>query len=300
MTAGVVYSTSLQSGTTVTYAQETSITPSPYTGYTTTTTVTATTPLLLSSILSSPSTVASTQMSSTPISTDTETVTTTNPVAVPITTPTFTSVQGPLTVCSTGFHSCPASLGGGCCPTGQACGSAVCPDITSSTASAMVPVSASDVSTATSQTTTTPVSGCPTNYYMCSAVYLGGCCQVGRNCDSTSCPAPSTTILAPGNVGTSDGTTVVVTSTSTTTPGETATSAAAGSQGSCNNGWFSCAASAGGGCCPSGYVCGASCSATVSGVASQPKEAASEASVRAWAWSFLLLGVSTGLGMVLL
>ena len=30
----------------------------------------------------------------------------------------------------------------------------------------------------------------------------------------------------------------------------------------CAAGWFSCAAGQGGGCCPSGYACGTSCTAT--------------------------------------
>ena len=30
----------------------------------------------------------------------------------------------------------------------------------------------------------------------------------------------------------------------------------------CAAGWFSCGSSGGGGCCPSGYSCGASCTAT--------------------------------------
>lgn len=30
----------------------------------------------------------------------------------------------------------------------------------------------------------------------------------------------------------------------------------------CALGWFSCAAGQGGGCCPSGYACGTSCTAT--------------------------------------
>jgi hypothetical protein len=90
---------------------------------------------------------------------------------------------------------------------------------------------------------------CPTGFYACSAVYQGGCCRVGRNCDTTSCPAPSSTIVV-----NSGGVTIVV-------PASTSTA------GSCASGWSGCAASLGGGCCPSGFLCGSSCTASVSGTA---------------------------------
>lgn len=35
--------------------------------------------------------------------------------------------------------------------------------------------------------------------------------------------------------------------------------------GSCAQGWLTCAADNGGGCCPSGYRCGQSCTATATG-----------------------------------
>jgi hypothetical protein len=42
----------------------------------------------------------------------------------------------------------------------------------------------------------TNIPGCPTGFYACSAVYHGGCCRTGRDCNPTSCPAiPSTTVV---------------------------------------------------------------------------------------------------------
>ena len=134
---------------------------------------------------------------------------------------------------------------------------------------------------------------CPTGFYMCSAYYAGGCCRIGRNCDSTSCPSgDSTTIVA------TSGATIVASAFSTTTVGSGTAAAAQGTQGSCANGWFSCGADTGGGCCPSGYVCGSSCSATQSGVQAQPKQAPSEGSVVKWAGGFLVVGLASAIGMI--
>ncbi|TKA27146.1 hypothetical protein B0A50_04483 [Salinomyces thailandicus] len=149
----------------------------------------------------------------------------------------------------------------------------------------------SSVSTASEQTTMTVESSiiadnCPIGYYMCSAYYLGGCCRVGRNCETTSCPSSSSTAIL------TNGPTVIVPYTSTTT---------AGNQGSCASGWFSCAADAGGGCCPSGYECGpASCSATASGESDTGKRtpSSSGAEVLRWAWGFGVLALTAGVGMV--
>jgi hypothetical protein len=109
----------------------------------------------------------------------------------------------------------------------------------------------------TTTTTTTPstslsypVTGCPTGFYACSAYYQGGCCQIGRNCDSTSCPALASTTLVSG----SSLTIVAPTGSGITAPSSLLT-------GSCATGWMTCAPDVGGGCCPSGYVCGSvSCS----------------------------------------
>ncbi|KAJ5684699.1 uncharacterized protein N7477_001044 [Penicillium maclennaniae] len=98
----------------------------------------------------------------------------------------------------------------------------------------------------TTHSTTSRVDICPTGFYACSAVYHGGCCQTGRDCDTTSCPTTSSTTF------TSDGVTIV----------EPVVTGSSDPTGKCANGWFSCADTVGGGCCPSGYACGQSCTAT--------------------------------------
>ena len=110
----------------------------------------------------------------------------------------------------------------------------------------MPPARPTSLSTMTGATTSR-VDVCPTGFYACSAIYHGGCCQTGRDCDTTSCPTMSSTTY------TSNGVTIVepvTTGTSTHTTG------------SCAHGWFSCADTAGGGCCPTGFACGSSCTAT--------------------------------------
>ena len=170
-----------------------------------------------------------------------------------------TSTISDILTCTPGFKSCPASLGGGCCRTGQACGSVTCPDIKPSTSSGQInpPLRGTSIATTTTTTsdTTTPGVGCPSNYYACSAFYpVGGCCQIGRNCQETSCPtSASTTVVSQGSV-----TAVAPTGSGITGVGPVT--------GSCGQGLFTCAQSIGGGCCPSGYGCGtARCTATVSG-----------------------------------
>ncbi|KAL1899865.1 hypothetical protein Sste5346_002731 [Sporothrix stenoceras] len=118
------------------------------------------------------------------------------------------------------------------------------------------------------QTLTTTASGlpagyCPTGYYACLASAGGGCCQTGRNCETTSCPpgAAMTTIVN------TNGITVVVP--------QTAAEAATTSSATCASGWFLCGASAGpvAGCCPSGYGCGtASCTLTGASATTVQKE----------------------------
>ncbi|GAD96654.1 GPI anchored protein [Paecilomyces variotii No. 5] len=125
--------------------------------------------------------------------------------------------------------------------------------------------STTEASSSTTSTTSTPSgSVCPTGFYACSAVYHGGCCRTGRNCDTTSCPISSSSTF------TSDGRTIVVPA------GTTTGSAASGSNtgaARCASGWFSCADTAGGGCCPTGFACGTSCMATAgsSATGSVPK-----------------------------
>lgn len=191
--------------------------------------------------------------------------------SAPATSPTITSTSSApnALVCSLGFRSCPASLGGGCCPTSRACGRDICPEL-SSTATVDAPVRpTSDVpSTLTSDAS---ITGCPTGFYACSAFYQGGCCRFGRDCAPTSCPTGATTALIDSN-----GVTIIA----TTSNGLTANSILTGA---CATGWSSCAATNGGGCCPTGYVCGSSCtiSATVSGLqASQVGKLAPNGAVR--------------------
>ena len=173
-----------------------------------------------------------------------------------------TSIRPTTSTCSTGFQSCPSSLGGGCCPTDRQCGSVTCPPSSTtlpsstspSTTPSITPSEAPPVrptSNSPSQTpspaSTTP-SACPQNFYACSAYYPGaGCCQVGRNCSSTSCPGRATTSILVSN-----GVTI----------------AAEPTTGVCASQWNSCPASVGGGCCPSGYACGTQSCSRVSAVAS--------------------------------
>ena len=216
----------------------------------------------------STSTTTSTSSSS-PLSTITTTpIVTASPITssvIVVTTITSTSsslVVSPLT-CSSSYRSCPASLGGGCCPTDRACGSPSCPAL-SSTQSLVPPVRGTTVqptttsvlsSSSTSSSSTSDV-GCPTGFYACSAYYQGGCCRVGRDCSKTSCPASASTTLIDTNS---------VTAAAPTGSGISAT--IEGETGTCPTGWALCPTSAGGGCCPSGYACGTSC--TVEAAATQ-------------------------------
>ncbi|KAL2785060.1 hypothetical protein BJX66DRAFT_315691 [Aspergillus keveii] len=118
-------------------------------------------------------------------------------------------------------------------------------DTTSSTSTDL---SSPDRPTSLSTSTTSSTEpSCPTGFYACAAVYQGGCCRTGRDCDTTSCPAiPSTTIVS------NDQTIVIPEATTTATSSGGSGSSSSG----CASGWFSCADTVGGGCCPSGYACG--------------------------------------------
>ncbi|RFU77321.1 gpi anchored [Trichoderma arundinaceum] len=117
------------------------------------------------------------------------------------------------------------------------------------------PTDVSSTSTSTSTTSAPPVTtaqtgetqtGCPTGFYGCLATHGGGCCRTDRDCQTLSCPAPSSTII-------SHGVTVVV-------PANDVPTTTASDE--CASGWFLCGKDAGSvaGCCPSGYKCGtASC-----------------------------------------
>ena len=185
-----------------------------------------------------------------PPSTSESTTTTTSITSTTTTRSTPTSLP-----CPSNFRSCPATLGGGCCYTERACGSGKQCLATTATTNPVPPVlPTTDVTTRTSVTSSTSVSGCPTGFYACSAYYEGGCCQVDRNCDKTSCPTRASTTLLSDSI-----TAVAPTGSGITAPGSLLT-------GNCAKGWSSCAPSLKGGCCPAGYACGtATCSATASG-----------------------------------
>ena len=232
-----------------------------------TTTLTLTTVITPSVTSASPITVTSTTVL-VPVPTTTSTsssiyTTTTTSTSIFISTSseytttstTHTTINNEIT-CSSGYKSCPASLGGGCCPTDRACASgAYCPAL-SSTNTPNAPYRPTTDTTATtaasSISTTIAGAGCPTGFYACSAYYQGGCCQVGRDCSKTNCPTTASTTLVSGN-----GITIAA-------PTGNGISTAILS-GVCATGWQSCAATDGGGCCPAGYACGTSCTATASG-----------------------------------
>lgn len=244
--------TVVATATTSTETETTSSTLGPVTIYSTTTVVVyPSTTTTTSTTSDDPSTSSSSRSSSTSSHSSTKTSS-----SVVVVTTTVTSSQA--LTCSTGYRSCPASLGGGCCPTSRACGSPTCPAL-SSTASLSAPVRGTtrdSSSTSAADSSSISYSSCPVGYYACSAYYEGGCCRVGRDCSKTSCPASDSTTLVNTN-----GVTIAAATgsgVSATTEGET---------GSCATGWALCPTSDGGGCCPSGYACGSSC--TIAASASQ-------------------------------
>ena len=196
--------------------------------------------------------------------------------------------------CAADQTTCPGDQGGGCCLPGYTCAGVGCaaastavvtinPTVTASvstssslsvsvstaaTTSTRIQTSSSSTTTAppvvpvvrptsgtvaltlttTGPTTTYTPTSCPTGFYACSAHYLGGCCRVGRDCSSTSCPAPPSSLVLSTN-GVSIGVAPAVTSRL--------------GQDGCALGWFRCGGGdQGGGCCPSGFACGESCTAT--------------------------------------
>lgn len=125
---------------------------------------------------------------------------------------------------------------------------------------------------------------CPVGFYACSAIYQGGCCRTGRQCDTTSCPETSST-----TVESNADRTIVAPADATSTTSQ------------CAGGWFSCAADMGGGCCPTGFVCGSvSCTATAteSGASATGTVAKNAVSRRALGESNRMLGAH-GLTMIL-
>jgi hypothetical protein len=134
------------------------------------------------------------------------------------------------------------------------CGSKTCfPQ--SSTVSVVAPYRPTSVGdTTTTMHSSIPGAGCPTGYYACLAYYPGRCCQIGRDCSHTSCPIEASTTLVNSN-----GLTIIAPTGSGVSRNSVAIT------GACASGWVSCAVGFGGGCCPAGYACGTSCTATASG-----------------------------------
>ncbi|MCJ1465721.1 hypothetical protein MMC07_004340 [Pseudocyphellaria aurata] len=201
--------------------------------------------------------------------------------------------------CSPGYRSCASSLGGGCCATDRACGSALCSvsttesSLLSSTtgASFNIPVRPTSDAAATITSTSANSNVCPTGFYQCSAYYHGGCCRVGRDCSLTSCPTVAATTVVD-----TDGVIIVAPTGSGIGPPGPALGT-----GSCADGWSTCAASDGGGCCLSGYACGQSCTATATGIsatASVETKMATNGSKGlslgcGWGWGVLILVMMT-------
>ncbi|KAH7125196.1 hypothetical protein B0J11DRAFT_299825 [Dendryphion nanum] len=180
----------------------------------------------------------------------------TTPSPTPTPTPTSNPTPSSSYTCSSGWFSCAANLGGGCCQNGRECATgASCIDLSSTArstdASPSAPIRPTPESSLTSGTDP-GATICPTGFYVCSAYYPGGCCRVGRDCQTTgSCaPTASTTVVGTNGV-------VIVAPTG---------ASLAPQRGTCATGWYSCAASVGGNCCPNGYGCGQQqCTATASG-----------------------------------
>ena len=203
----------------------------------------------------------------------------------PSTTITSTSTGSNTLLCSSGFRSCPVSLGGGCCPTNRACGRDVCPEL-SSTLTVDAPVRPTSNDPTPTTDSNAPVTGCPTGFYACSAYYQGGCCRLGRDCAPTTCPGSATTTLIDDN------------SVTVIAPTSSGLGAYSILTGECATGWSSCAASDGGGCCPTGYVCGSSCTATATASGLQATEVgklAPNAAVSESGRGVMVFGVSAAL-----
>lgn len=233
-----------------------------------------------------------------------ETVTTTIIISASTSEPPETTTQSETsstaTDCPDEYRTCPESLGGGCCHVDRACGTGnFCPaSSTSGLQPPNRPTSGDTTTTSTESSTslsTPPGGGCPTGYYGCKAFHQGGCCQTGRDCETTSCvEVESTAVVNTGGV---------------TIDAPTGVSGAAGASGTCRDGWFSCAASDAGGCCPTGYGCAiATCTATAApeGQDYSIGKTAPESSAvwsREMDWALMLvvgLVSSTALGLCLL
>ncbi|KAH8695701.1 hypothetical protein GQ44DRAFT_146874 [Phaeosphaeriaceae sp. PMI808] len=192
-------------------------------------------------------------------------------------------------ICSTGWFTCSASLGGGCCQNGRTCATgASCIGSPSNTQAPDAPIRPTSGSAASSASPSDNV--CPSGFYVCSAYYPTGCCRVGRDCQTTgSCGLPTSTIINTNRV-------VVVAPTGAGLATTTAPQA-----GSCPSAWFSCAANRGGNCCPNGYECGEQCTATASGQSGvSQKVAPSAASFTSELSIWIRISVSFGVGAAIL
>ncbi|KXX81802.1 hypothetical protein MMYC01_202960 [Madurella mycetomatis] len=226
---------------------------------------------------------------------------------------------GGVSGCGDGSTACASEIGGGCCIPGFICAGIGCirPAPSQPPSSSPPPSSTSTPTTITRSSTPQPTTGtetqtstagagapfrptsssaddpppptstfCPTGFYPCLAHAGGGCCQTGRDCQTTSCPAPTEmTTVVDGN-----GVTVVV-------PVGDGVPSSTGA-GSCAEGWFLCGTEAGpvAGCCPTGYRCGtASCS--IAGTATVAKELPSNSGSRLRGgngWVGLMVGFGGG------
>ncbi|KAK6951415.1 hypothetical protein Daesc_007950 [Daldinia eschscholtzii] len=205
-------------------------------------------------------TVSASPSASTRIVTVIVTVTPSDGGAPVLSTTTQTTTASASPTSSTSAHSATAT--GGIPPYRPTSGSSE----TTTTSPAPAPSSESE-----SESEST--SYCPTGFYACLARQgPGGCCRTGRDCSTTSCPAPPppmTTII-------SNGATIAV----PVSDAQQAATAAGGGEtqptATCASGWFLCGEDAGpvAGCCPSGYTCGtASCTlATTAATATVQKE----------------------------
>lgn len=119
---------------------------------------------------------------------------------------------------------------------------------------------------------------------------------MGRDCALTSCPVPPSTTIANTNG-------VVILGPAGSGVGSTGSALSAGG---CAQGWYHCAEGDGGGCCPSGYACGESCTATATEVTAtatatvQPKIATSGVlTSREWEWQARIsLLICSALGLL--
>ncbi|KAF1839177.1 hypothetical protein BDW02DRAFT_564160 [Decorospora gaudefroyi] len=247
---------------------------------------------------STPTSTSSDDAAETTSTSTTVVVVPTSPSTTTTTTPAPTSTSDSrYYTCSTGWFSCPSSLGGGCCMNGRTCatGASCLGDDDDDSTSTRAPDAPVRPTSGSVTTTTAAAPGgndvCPKGFYVCSAYYPTGCCRVGLDCQTTgSCVLPTKTIVDTNGI-------VIV--------APTGVSVAATQGGSCPSAWYSCAASLGGNCCPDGYACGEEqCTATASGQTgvedkvTPDSRASFVSSLSIWAIGVSALGV--GVAMVLL